>query len=88
MKTNILEAPVLEMLDEFKKIVLHQEVDFFIIGAIARDIRLAYNPELKAIRSTKDVDIALMIADESQFYKVKDALLATGNIIGRRSKSC
>ena len=79
MKANLFEPSVLEMLDEFKKIAQYQGIDFFIVGAIARDIRLSNNPEMKAIRSTKDVDIALMVTDEHQFYKVKEALLATGN---------
>ena len=71
MKTNLFEPSVLEMLDEFKKIAQYQGIDFFIVGAIARNIRLSNNPEMKAIRSTKDVDIALMVTDEHQFYKVK-----------------
>ncbi|WP_127133031.1 hypothetical protein [Pseudoflavitalea rhizosphaerae] len=79
MKEKLFDPSVLEMMEEFKKIAQSQGIDFFIAGAIARDIRLSINPEMKAIRRTKDVDIALMVTDEHEFYKMKEALLATGN---------
>lgn len=36
------------------------------------------NPAFMAKRKTNDLDIAVMIADEGQFYTIKDALLQTG----------
>jgi predicted nucleotidyltransferase len=78
MHKNIPDSPVLELLTTFQGVVKPLGIDFFIVGAIARDIRLSANPQMKPLRQTKDVDIALLVADESQFYQVKDALLGTG----------
>lgn len=78
MQNNILASPVLEMLTRFQAIAQRLGIDFYVVGAIARDIRLSANPEMKPKRQTKDVDIALLIADQSQFYQLKDALLEMG----------
>jgi predicted nucleotidyltransferase len=49
------------------------------VGALARDIRLSAHEDYAAKRRTKDVDIAVLLDDEDQFYAIKDALIATGN---------
>lgn len=54
-------------------------VDYFLVGALARDIRLAAREEFAARRKTKDVDVAVLLVHEEQFYAIKDALLATGD---------
>jgi len=70
---------LLEMLVAFGQVVNRFEIDFFLVGALARDIRLSGDPAFAPKRATKDVDIAIMLASEDQFYQVKDALLATGD---------
>jgi len=70
---------VLEMLDAFGRVLNQLDIDFFLVGALARDIRLSVNPAFAPKRVTKDVDIAILLASEEQFYQVKDALLATGD---------
>ena len=77
---NLLRSgPLLEMLRSFGQVVNQFEIDFFLVGALARDIRLSGDPAFTPGRATKDVDIAIMLASEDQFYQVKDALLATGD---------
>ncbi|QEC41635.1 hypothetical protein [Pseudobacter ginsenosidimutans] len=78
MQTSIIATPVLDMLNAFQKIVQKLEIDFYIVGAIARDIRLSANQGMMPKRQTKDVDIALFISSESQFNQLKEELLATG----------
>jgi len=70
---------VLEMLNTFGKVLNQLNIDFFLVGALARDIRLSVDPAFAPKRVTKDVDIAILLASEVQFYQVKDALLATGD---------
>lgn len=72
---------VLEMLDAFGKVANRHGIDFFLVGALARDIRLLNNSRLASGRMTKDVDIAIFLASEDQFYEVKEALLATGDFV-------
>lgn len=48
------------------------------VGAVARDIGLSANPKFAPKRATNDVDIAILLTTEQQFYEVKRALLETG----------
>lgn len=70
---------ILEMLAAFSKVLREQKIDFFLIGAIARDIRLSASADYKPRRITKDVDIAILVGSEQEFQRVKQALLATGD---------
>ena len=78
MTTDILNPAVLEMLTVFERVLKETGIDFYLVGAVARDIRLSGNSEYTPARKTKDVDIAVLIADQTEFYKAKDALIATG----------
>lgn len=55
-----------------------QGLDFFIVGAIARDINLLANPGLKSPRTTEDLDIAIRVASIAQFQAMIAALIETG----------
>lgn len=70
--------PVLELLATFSKAIKDVGVDFFVVGALARDIQLSAVPGHAALRATKDVDIAIMVGSEQQSNTVKAVLLATG----------
>jgi predicted nucleotidyltransferase len=76
---DILHPSVAEMLKTMESVLQKFNVDFFLVGAVARDIRLAAGEEFKALRKTNDVDIAILLDEENQFYAIKDALLATGH---------
>jgi predicted nucleotidyltransferase len=78
MTDVILNKEIQEMLEKVQKVFLPFGIDFYIVGAIARDIHLSRGPLKDPLRKTKDVDIAIMIADEAMFYEVKDALINTG----------
>jgi predicted nucleotidyltransferase len=85
---NLLRSgPLLEMLAAFGQVVNRFEIDFFLVGALARDIRLSVDPAFAPKRATKDVDIAIMLASEDQFYQVKDALLATGDFTAHETEA-
>ena len=53
-------------------------IDYFLVGAIARDIRLADSRNIKTLRRTEDVDIGILVGTEDQFQGVKGALVDTG----------
>jgi len=53
-------------------------MDYFLVGAIARDIQLSARPEFAAKRKTNDVDIAVLIDDEASFDILITALCAGG----------
>lgn len=78
MTEHIFNTGMLEMLVALEMVLRRFQVDFYLVGAIARDIHFSASPALAPSRSTRDVDIAVMLADEDQFYDIKDALLSTG----------
>ena len=47
------------------------EYDFYMVSTIAWDIQLGDHINT---RKTKDVDIAIQVGDESQFFALKNAL--------------
>ena len=81
MENIFRNGRLLEMLDAFGKVVNQLGIDFFLVGALARDLRLYENSSLASKRMTRDVDIAILLASEDQFYEVKEALLATGDFV-------
>lgn len=68
-----------DLLETISRVMQGQGIDFFIVGAIARDINLSANPRLQSPRITEDVDIALRIASIEQFQAIIAALIETGD---------
>ncbi|WP_315819357.1 nucleotidyl transferase AbiEii/AbiGii toxin family protein [Paraflavitalea speifideaquila] len=86
MTNNIINGVALEMLAAFEEVLKKLEIDFYLVGALARDIGLWANPSFASKRATKDVDIAILLASEQQFYQVKQALLETGNFTAHETE--
>lgn len=76
---DLLDPSIAEMLKTMETVFGEFGIDFFLVGAVARDIRLAVGQEFKALRKTKDVDIAILLNTEEEFYAIKAALVATGH---------
>ncbi|RZJ65042.1 MAG: hypothetical protein EOO45_17165 [Flavobacterium sp.] len=55
----ILEPVISEMLAVLQEVFSKFEIDFYLVGAVARDINLSVNQELASTRMTKDVDLAI-----------------------------
>jgi|GEM_PF-6110842 len=72
MENLFHNGQLLEMLEAFGKVAGRLGIDFFLVGALARDLRLYENSSLASKRMTKDVDIAILLASEDQFYEVKE----------------
>ncbi|WP_019991030.1 nucleotidyl transferase AbiEii/AbiGii toxin family protein [Rudanella lutea] len=59
-------------------------VDFYLIGAIARDIWLTALHDIEPGRVTRDLDLAVLLANEEQYGHLRDRLIGTGRFIARR----
>lgn len=79
MTDKILNPVIVGMLKEMESVLHQHHVDFYLVGAVARDIHLSSKPGCRAIRGTKDVDLAILLASEEHFYQVKESLLVTGS---------
>lgn len=79
MEIDINSPIVTEMLSELNVILRDNDVAYYLVGAATRDIHLMGHKNYKPKRATKDIDIAIMIPDEEQYYVIKEALIKTGN---------
>lgn len=53
-------------------------IDFFLMGAAARDLMLRYAHNIEPGRQTEDVDFAVMLRDWEAFATLRTALIASG----------
>jgi predicted nucleotidyltransferase len=84
LKRNILTEPLLhpsiaEMLKDMEPVFAALEIDYYMVGAVARDIHLSADPNSVALRKTNDVDLAILVNDDVQFKQLKQALEETGH---------
>lgn len=84
---SIITGPVFQMLIALEEVLKKLNIDFYLVGALARDIGLSSNPDFSAQRKTEDVDIAIFLADEQQFYQVKQELIDTGDFTAHETEA-
>lgn len=78
--TNLLLHPsIIEMLKDMQGIFTDFGIDYYLVGAVARDIHLSADAGAETIRKTNDVDLAITINDHDQYNQLKKALVATGH---------
>ena len=76
-----IESILIKALLEIKNIADGLKVDFFVVGATARDILMQHLYNVTAPRMTKDIDIAVCVANWGEYLALIDALLATDKFI-------
>lgn len=76
-----IESSLISALLEISKIARRLDLDFFLVGATARDIIMEHLYKIKAPRMTKDIDIAVCVANWEEYETLTAALLATGKFI-------
>lgn len=64
-----------------------QDIDFYLIGAIARDIWLTALHDIEPGRITRDLDLAVLLANEEQYHQLRDRLIGTGRFVARRDNA-
>lgn len=87
MYSPVINGQVLEMLAAMEEVMQMFGIEFYLVGAIARDICLSGNPRFAPQRKTNDVDIAVMLKNEEEFYLVKNALLTTGKFTAHETEA-
>lgn len=71
--SSIREGELKEVFDELEEAFEHLNIDFYLIGALARDIWYARGG--KKFRTTKDVDFAIMISNKEDYEVVRSYLI-------------
>ncbi len=60
------------------------DVDFLVVGAIARDLLLHYGHGVPITRATTDIDLGLAVAGWEEFQQLRDAYLKSDNFTAGR----
>lgn len=53
-------------------------IEYFVVGAFARDMIFQHGYDINPIRATKDIDIGIYVSDWGEFSKLSDKLIETG----------
>jgi len=76
---DFIHPAILELLIAAEKIFRQYNIEYYLVGALARDMHLSINSNFPPARRTKDVDIAVLISDEQQFHAIKHAMIDSGD---------
>lgn len=74
-----------ELFDALEEAFEKTNVDFYIIGALAKDVWYARGN--KSMRQTKDVDIAVLVSSAEDYEKVREYLKTNKHFTDARSNS-
>lgn len=64
-----------EILKILKKALLQLGIDFYLIGAVARDIQLTGKYDIPTPRATLDIDIAILVNDQDSYNRLTRMLM-------------
>jgi predicted nucleotidyltransferase len=73
-----IDVGIVKLLSDIHTIAVKLGLQFYVIGATARDIILEQGFGISSRRKTQDIDLAIMVEDWKSFDKVDKQLLATG----------
>lgn len=64
-----------------------EQIDFYLIGAIARDIWLTALHHIEPGRITRDLDLAVLLANQDQYQSLRERLLRTKRFVAQRDNA-
>jgi len=73
-----IESNELAALEGIANIAASEDIPFFLVGAMARDLILAKGHNIKNYRATLDIDIGVRVPNWTQYNKLKEGLVRTG----------
>jgi len=73
-----IDPDTVAILDEISRIALSLGIQFYVVGASARDFVLYYGYGIPTIRATSDIDLGIQVVSWDQFNNLKNGLVETG----------
>lgn len=71
---QVRKGPMKKALDSLERAFVKFDVDFYLIGAFARDMWMDHIEHLPLRRTTRDIDFSLYINEIRDFYAIKEYL--------------
>lgn len=78
LHSEIIHTTLIEVLNYVNREAKLLSIDFYIVGAIARDYHFMKLGDYIPSRRTADIDIAVMVSNETEYIALKKALVKTG----------
>ncbi len=76
-------VPLAQVVGSLQRVAGPMAVDFFLMGAAARDVMLRHGHHIEPVRQTEDVDFAVMVQDWEIFAALRTALIEGGEFSER-----
>lgn len=76
-------VPLAKVVGALQRVAQPMAVDFFLMGAAARDVMLRYGHNIEPGRQTRDVDFAVMVPDWASFEALRVRLIEGGDFSER-----
>lgn len=76
-------VPLAQVVGSLQRVAAPMAVDFFLMGAAARDVMLRHGHHIEPVRQTEDVDFAVMVQDWEIFAALRTALIEGGEFSER-----
>lgn len=83
--SEAIEEPILiGLLSEFEAVAKSQGIEFFVVGAMARDLVMRCGFGIDPGRATRDVDIGVRVASWEHYERLREALISSGTFASHR----
>lgn len=77
-----------EVIESLERGFMKYNIDFYLVGAMARDIWIKGIHDLKVKRATRDIDLGIMVKDEKTFEQLKEYLIIYEGFTARKTNAC
>jgi predicted nucleotidyltransferase len=84
MPEIIIQPRIAEMLKDLESVLTRHNVDFYMVGAAARDIHLSTSDKHRSKRATNDIDLGILVNSDEEFQTIREELIATGKFTPTR----
>ena len=71
-----------QTIDSLKRAFSKSGIDYFLIGALSRDLWLRHIEDLPPFRMTMDIDFAILVNDDDQYREIIQTLIDEEGFIG------
>ena len=72
-----IDRAIATVLADLAEIATDRDIDFFVVGAMARDMILDYGFGIEAGRAPRDIDLGIRVADWEEVERLVDAFCST-----------
>jgi predicted nucleotidyltransferase len=81
------EKSILEILEALERGFVKFGIDYYVIGAVAREVWMRGLKDITPRRATSDIDFGILIKNSGQFAELKDYLIGKEGFVGYKENA-